>query len=173
MENEQTTSQETQQEENSQNQVLPEQPKKFAPPAGIMAKIYCNHFGIILSNLAIVACCFAAFSFIGVILSALLPVFYYIFLLALTVLSWGATFAYIPNFTSWWHFDTNISESLTFAFANAIPYLSAIVFASAIASIVLLVLDKNNRHWGRFATSIVLMVISAFIVLFWALGGTK
>lgn len=145
----------------------------IVPPAGAMAKIYCTHFGLIFSNLAATASVLAVLCLLGSVLTVLIPVLYYIFLIATTVFSIGLSFVAIPNFISWWGFDTSFTSNLANGILSAIPYLCAIALAAAIASTVLLMIDKNNRHWGRFVTAIILSIVAIVVIFIWATGGVK
>lgn len=173
MEKNQQVSVESSQPEDSKNKILSPQPQKIVPPVGIMTKIYCNHFGRILSNLTMTAAVAALLCFLSSLITVLVPAAYFLLLLIMTLFSLGTVFVTIPNFVSWWSFDINIVTRVSVSMLHAIPYLCAIAMATAIASTVLLLVDKNNRSWGRVTFSIIFFVVSVAIVLIWALGGVK
>lgn len=155
-------------EENNEVELIEEKitSKKTRAPMSALAKMYCNHAGLILFNLCFVAIFLSLFSFFSI----LLPVLYYIILIVMTVFSLGFVFVWIPNFGSWFSWGAETSVKLINFVNNAFPYLGAFAIACAAASIVLLLIDRNNRDWARIGVAIGLCSIVAIGLILYLTG---
>ena len=150
-------------EENKNNVAIPT--KVGPPPVGFMANQYCYHLGIILSNLSII---FLLLSVSG-IASILLPVFFWCLLLIITIYTIGTIYLYYPRFASLWGWGVdmlNFGEKIMMLF----PLFITLTFATAIASLVLLLINKNKRHYGRIVFSASLIGLAIVVVLGVLLG---
>lgn len=133
----------------------------ITPPAGEMAKKYMYHLGIILSNLSLFA---LLLSFLN-LFSFLVPVFGFIVLFLMVLFSIGMVFLYIPNFGSWFTSLGDFATKFMPLINKLFPVLLAVSLACAVASMVLLLIDKTKRPWGRISFSIVLISLVVIITI--------
>ncbi len=138
-------------------------------PAGLMAQMTVNRLGTIISNLSLVATCLLPLC----IFSVFIPIFYYIMLFMMVIFTLGLVFLTIPNFGSWFTFGGSMMEVISKVTGHALPVLIALSLGGAIVSMVLLLLDKNNRQWGRIGISIALCVIVLIVLIGIVVGGLK
>ena len=124
-----------------------------------LAPSYLSHLGLILSNLSVVITILAFLSMFTV----LLPVFYWIALVAIVVFTLGTIFAINPNFGNYF---TNGSEIMVGFFESVMafaPTLSIIGLVAVVSSCVLLICDKRERHVGRIVASVFQAIILIFV----------
>lgn len=145
------------------------QEKEIKIPAGYMSSLYLSRLGVILSNISIASLIIFVCSLITPILLAL-GYGLGIILIFATV---GTIFVMIPNY---WQlltsFMTNTSKLLN-PLLSALPYLLGIGLATAIASVLILLFDKQRNHKGRivFGIIVILLIVVAFV--FVLCGGLK
>lgn len=140
--------------------------KVGTPPVGYMANQYIYHLGIILSNLSIV---FLILSATG-ILSFFMPILYWCLLIMITVYSIGTIFLFYPGFTSWWGVGLDM-YTITKPIIDLFPLFIILTFASTIASLVLLLINKNRRNTTRIAFSCILLGLAVAVVIGVLVGG--
>lgn len=132
-----------------------------------MARMHTIHLGKILSNIAIVGVALCAFF----ILSQILAVMGFILGFMLIVLTLGLILL-IPNY---WEainsplslYDTLIAKG----FIAALPYILLISIVCCIASLVLLSLDKYEKHTGRIVFSYIILALCVLIGISMILQG--
>lgn len=145
------------------------QEKEIKIPARYMHSLYLSRLGVILSNISIASLIIFVCSLITPILLAL-GYGLGIILIFATV---GTIFVMIPNY---WQlltsFMTNTSKLLN-PLLSALPYLLGIGLATAIASVLILLFDKQRNHKGRivFGIIVILLIVVAFV--FVLCGGLK
>ena len=140
--------------------------KSYNPPAGVISKMYIYHLGVILSNISMVCCILASLA----IFSFIIPAVYFIALIGLVLVSIGTIFVFVPNFGSAFEFGADLSSEIIPKVIGAFPYLAAIALITAAVSMVLLLLDKNNRDWGRIGFSIGILSIVVILIIIIIVG---
>lgn len=126
-----------------------------------LAMMYSVRLGKILFNLSIVCLILCG----ATLATALATGVIFIFGLIFIILSLGTVFVYFPNY-----FDALLSSGDFFAkissfLLQAFPYLIAIGIIGAIASIVFLALDKNEKHVARITIASIILALSVVIVI--------
>lgn len=126
-----------------------------------LAMMYSVRLGKILFNLSMVCLILCA----ATLATALATGIIFIFGLIFMIVSLGTVFVYFPNY-----FDAVLSSGDFFAkisgfLLQAFPYLISIGILSAIASIVFLALDKNEKHIARITIASIVLALSVIIVI--------
>lgn len=87
-----------------------------------------------------------------------------------TILSMGTIFVYAPNFWNSIVAGMNATANFfSFVIGNAYIFLS-IVIALSIASIVILALDRQNKHTSRIVVASIVLVVALLMMIFVATG---
>lgn len=149
--------------ENTEKSVISTTPTKY------LTNCYLTRLGTILSNMAIVCVIFCMSS----ILSSILSVLLWILGMMLILATLGSIFALIPNY---WNKLVSLMEQssqLIEKLIKVLPYIASVGLACAIASIVLLAMDKNKKHTGRIIFSIVASIIILIVIFVLIIGGGK
>lgn len=136
-----------------------ENQKVYKTPSKTLARMQVVHFGKILFNLQFVAVAIMVAS----VLSFIMPAIYYLVLICIAFLSLFTVFAN-PTFMSFWSGGetlTKIASVLTQSWKYTVP----IVLALAIASIVCLCLDKNQKHIARIVVSVIICVLALIVLI--------
>lgn len=131
----------------------------FKTPKSVLARMQVVHLGKILSNLQFAAVAVMAAS----VLSFIVPAIYYIFLIAVSVLTLFSIFAWYPEFASWWGGGETLVK-VAGALAESWKYTVPVLLVLAAGSIVCLCFDKQTKHTARIAFSAIFAVL-ALIVL--------
>lgn len=134
--------------------------RNFQTPRGILLKMQATHLGKILFNLQFVAVAVMLAS----VLSFLFTAVYYVFLIAVTLLTLGAIYAIYPEFASWWAGGEtlgNISVKLAASWQYAVP----IVIALSAVSIALLCVDRTRKQTARIVISAVILALAVIILV--------
>lgn len=137
-----------------------ENKKVYKTPKNILARMQVVHFGKILFNLEFIAVAIMLAS----VISFIMPALYYIMLVCIAFLSLGSLLAN-ETFRSMWAGGetlTKIAEVLTHSWKYTVP----IVLVLAIASIVCLCFDKNQKHIARIVISSIICVVALIILIF-------
>ncbi len=137
----------------------------FKTPRKTLARMQVVHFGKILFNLQFIALAVMAAS----VLSFIMPAIYYLMLLCIALLSLFIVFMN-PTFTSLWSGGetlTKIAEILTLSWKYTVP----IVAALALASILCLSFDTNQKHPARIVVSVIVCVIAVVVLLLKLING--
>lgn len=134
----------------------------YEMPKSMALQTNLTRLGIVLSNFALIGTLLMLSSFLFFICYAI----YYIVLIFATVVTLGLIFLLVPNFSSLFNVPDHIAN-ITQAINTALPIVAPITLISAVASLILLCLNKEDRHVGRIVFSAVLIgiVIIASITL--------
>lgn len=135
--------------------------------------IYMLHLGKILSNYTIVGTSLLLL----VMFAALLPVAYYVlaFLIAVCsiVFTLGMVFLANPQFLQSLFGGGEVVAVVSQYSVKAAPYLMGITIAAAVASVVLLLCQKEEKSTGRVVGSIVCAVFAIIFGVVTMIGGGK
>lgn len=137
-----------------------EDQRTFKTPLKTLARLQVVHFGKILFNMQFIAVAIM----IASIVSFLIPVVFYIVLVAVLLLSLF-TLLTNPTFKSFFQGGatlTNIAEVMSRSWKYTIP----IVAALSIASIVCLCFDKNKKQIARIVISSITCTFSLVLLFF-------
>lgn len=144
------------------------QDKSVTTPTSIITSMYFGRLGKIFSNISVVCLVFS----LATIVSFLLTATVWLIGILLIILSVGAIFAIFPDYISTLTQGQEIVTTIATALNASVPFLMTIGIIGAVASIILLILDRRERHTGRIAFSAVIL-IGIVIVLFVIVGGSK
>lgn len=131
-------------------------------------EVVMKKLNLLFSNLAIIS----TLLFILTFFTMLIPAIYYIVLILMVICTVGTVFILIPNFGSWWSRGatlTNFAEK----FSALFPIFAGISIISAITSLVLLLLNKNDHNWPRIILSIIIIIFIVVALIIINFGGTK
>lgn len=144
------------------------QDKSVTTPTSIITSMYFGRLGKIFSNISVVCLVFS----LATIVSFLLTATVWLIGILLIILSVGAILAIFPDYISTLTQGQEIVTTIATALNASVPFLMTIGIIGAVASIILLILDRRERHTGRIAFSAVIL-IGIVIVLFVIVGGSK
>ncbi len=135
-----------------------------------LAKMEFNNFGLrlgkIFFNLAIFLLIFCVCGMVSLLSTA----FLFLVGAVVTILSMGTIFVYAPNFWNSIVAGMNATANFfSFVIGNAYIFLS-IVIALSIASIVILALDRQNKHTSRIVVASIVLVVALLMMIFVATG---
>ena len=133
--------------------------ENITPPSGVLTKMYMTRLGKILSNISI----FCLFVSLASMTAMILSLLWLVIALILIIGTLGAIYVIIPNFRL-----VNTAESIgNFAefLSKIVPYSLAIGIVCAIASLVLLIWDRNNIPWFRVVFSIIVIVVLLIVAI--------
>lgn len=131
----------------------------FKTPPKVLAKMQIAHLGKILFNLQFIALAVMLAS----VLTFILPAIYYLMLICITLLTLFMVFSN-PNFASFWKGGehlTTIADVMTQSWKYTVP----IVAVLAIASVICLLVDKNNNHIPRIITSVIIAILAIAVLV--------
>lgn len=132
-------------------------------------KNFIVRLGKIFSNLSILGLilCFSG------ILSFAATAFIILMGFVIIILSIGTIFIYIPNFFDLFMSASSVSAQISGFFLQNFYIFAAITILGAIISLVLLLLDKQNKHTARIVISSVVLGIVLISIIVVATGVIK
>lgn len=136
-----------------------ENQKIFKTPSKTLARMQIVHFGKILFNLQFIAVAIMAAS----VISFIIPVIYYIFLICIAGLTLFIIFIN-PTFMSLWTGGEKLLDIAT-VLTQSWKYTVPIVAILAIASIICLCFDKSKKHTARIVVSVIICVLALIVLL--------
>lgn len=135
-----------------------------------LAKMEFNNFGLrlgkIFFNLAIFLLIFCVCGMVSLLSTA----FLFLVGAVVTILSMGTIFVYAPNF--WNSIVAGMKATANFSnfvLGNAYIFLSITILLSAL-SVVLLALDRQNKHTARIVVSSINLAFAVLFMIFVAVG---
>lgn len=135
-----------------------------------LAKMEFNNFGIRLGKIFFNLAIFLLIFCICGTLSILSTAFLFLIGVVVTILSAGTIFIFAPNFWDSIFAGMNATANFfSFVIGNAYIFLS-IVMALSIASIVILALDRQNKHTSRIVVASIVLVVAILMMIFVASG---
>ena len=135
-----------------------------------LAKMEFNDFGIRLGKIFFNLAIFLLIFCICGTLSILSTAFLFLIGVVVTILSAGTIFIFAPNFWDSIFAGMNATANFfSFVIGNAYIFLS-IVMALSIASIVILALDRQNKHTSRIVVASIVLVVALLMMIFVASG---
>lgn len=137
--------------EKSAPQLTKEGPHQ-AMPAGLALSTNLSRLGVILSNYAILGLIIMCSTFMFFILYAC----FYIVLIFLTIATLGLIYVIAPGFSSLWNVGDNFEGILNFI-NTTLPFVIPATLICAVASLVLLCLNKENRSIPRIVFASILI----------------
>lgn len=126
-----------------------------------MARLYSVHLGKIFSNLSIVFVVISLASLVTVIATGLM----FLFGLILIIISLGTVFIYIPNYFDMLLSGTEFMGGVAGFLNQFWPVLTPLSIVLAGVSIVLLAMDKHERHTGRIVLSSIIVGIAVLTLI--------
>lgn len=148
--------------------------ERVVPPTGYLSQMYLNHFGVILSNVAIASTILSFVLFLFSLVSALLVPVYYVLLIFISVITLGTIYGFAPNFYKLWYKGSDIIDFITsdgFKYVvDSIPYLIGISIGGSIIAMILLFFDKKNRNWVRIGICIATIVFAIVALILLIIG---
>lgn len=142
----------------------------FIPtPARVLSSMYTTRLGIILSNVAVICVLFCLSSIVSVVISWLFLALGMVLILA----TLGIVLLVIPGYWNSLMASGNIVANVTNFLMQAWPYISITGIACSVASIVLLALDRNQRHIGRIVFSSIVIGLIVIIMIILAVEGSR
>lgn len=136
-----------------------ENQKIFKTPSKTLARMQIVHFGKILFNLQFIAVAIMAAS----VISFIIPVIYYIFLICIAGLTLFIIFIN-PTFMSLWTSGEKLLD-IAAVLTQSWKYTVPIVAILAIASIICLCFDKSKKHTARIVVSVIICVLALIVLL--------
>ena len=137
----------------------------FKPSKKLLARMQVVHFGKILFNLQFVAVAIMAAS----VFSVILPVLYYVLLIAIAMLTVFTAFIN-EGFRSMWAGGEALASVSTFLSASW-QYTVPIAAALSIASIVCLCFDKNEKHIARIVVASIVCALCVIALIIKLVNG--
>ncbi len=135
-----------------------------------LAKMEFNNFGLRLGKIFFNLAIFLLIFCICGTLSILSTAFLFLIGVVVTILSAGTIFIFAPNFWDSIFAGMNATANFfSFVIGNAYIFLS-IVMALSIASIVILALDRQNKHIPRIVVASIVLVVALLMMIFVASG---
>ena len=135
-----------------------------------LAKMEFNNFGIRLGKIFFNLAIFLLIFCICGTLSILSTAFLFLIGVVVTILSAGTIFIFAPNFWDSIFAGMNATANFfSFVIGNAYIFLP-IVMALSIASIVILALDRQNKHTSRIVVASIVLVVALLMMIFVASG---
>lgn len=135
-----------------------------------LAKMEFNNFGIRLGKIFFNLAIFLLIFCICGTLSILSTAFLFLIGVVVTILSAGTIFIFAPNFWDSILAGMNATANFfSFVIGNAYIFLP-IVMALSIASIVILALDRQNKHTSRIVVASIVLVVALLMMIFVASG---
>lgn len=142
----------------------------FIPtPARVLSSMYTTRLGIILSNVAVICVLFCLSSIVSVVLSLL----FWVLGMVLIFATLGIVLLVIPGYWSSLMASGKIVANVANILMQAWPYISITGIACSVASIVLLALDRNQRHIGRIVFSSIVIALIVIIMIILAVEGSR
>lgn len=135
-----------------------------------LAKMEFNNFGIRLGKIFFNLAIFLLIFCICGTLSILSTAFLFLIGVFVTIITAGTIFIFAPNFWNSIFAGMNATANFfSFVIGNAYIFLS-IVMALSIASIVILALDRQNKHTSRIVVASIVLVVALLMMIFVATG---
>lgn len=135
-----------------------------------LAKMEFNNFGIRLGKIFFNLAIFLLIFCICGTLSILSTAFLFLIGVVVTIITAGTIFIFAPNFWNSIFAGMNATANFfSFVIGNAYIFLS-IVMALSIASIVILALDRQNKHISRIVVASIVLVVALLMMIFVATG---
>lgn len=135
-----------------------------------LAKMEFNNFGIRLGKIFFNLAIFLLIFCICGTLSILSTAFLFLIGVVVTIITAGTIFIFAPNFWNSIFAGMNATANFfSFVIGNAYIFLS-IVMALSIASIVILALDRQNKHTSRIVVASIVLVVALLMMIFVASG---
>ena len=135
-----------------------------------LAKMEFNNFGIRLGKIFFNLAIFLLIFCICGTLSILSTAFLFLIGVVVTIITAGTIFIFAPNFCNSIFAGMNATANFfSFVIGNAYIFLS-IVMALSIASIVILALDRQNKHTSRIVVASIVLVVALLMMIFVATG---
>lgn len=135
-----------------------------------LAKMEFNNFGIRLGKIFFNLAIFLLIFCICGTLSILSTAFLFLIGVFVTIITAGTIFIFAPNFWNSIFAGMNATANFfSFVIGNAYIFLS-IVMALSIASIVILALDRQNKHTSRIVVASIVLVVALLMMIFVASG---
>lgn len=125
------------------------------------AAAYSVHLGKILSNISIVCMVICLSSLISTLIVGLTFVFGLIFI----ILTFGTVFVIIPNYWNRLISSGDLLGYLSSFMETTWPYLAPIGIICAVVSIVLLSMDKYEKHPFRITVSSIIIAITIILLI--------
>lgn len=129
-------------------------------PDDLLVRMQVVHFGKILFNLQFIALAVMLVSVVSIIF---VP-FYYLMLLMVSLITLFTIYVMYPEFASWWTAGETITQNAVWL-SQSWKYTVPILAALAVASIVCLCFDKNNKHIARIVISAMLLVVAVVVLI--------
>lgn len=136
-----------------------ENQKTFKTQNKTLARMQVVHLGKILFNLQFIVVAIMVAS----VLSFIMPAIYYLFLVCIAFLTLFTLFAN-PTFKSFWAGGETLTKIAT-VLSQSWKYTVPIVLVLAIASIICLCFDKNQKHIARIVVSVIICVLALIVLL--------
>lgn len=135
-----------------------------------LAKMEFNNFGIRLGKIFFNLAIFLLIFCICGTLSILSTAFLFLIGVVVTIITAGTIFIFAPNFWNSIFAGMNATANFfSFVIGNAYIFLS-IVMALSIASIVILALDRQNKHASRIVVASIVLVVALLMMIFVVTG---
>lgn len=131
-----------------------------------MSWLYLNHFAIIFSNVSIVGFVIGVMAVLSSIFVPLISVLFGILLIVGIICTFGAVFAIYPNYLSLFSKISNLIENFPYELLMKIGlYATSISIVLSVVALVLLCIDKQQKHVGRIvlASSVLALLVVALI----------
>lgn len=141
----------------------------ISTPARVLTSMYTTRLGIILSNVAVICVLFCLSSIVSVVISWLFLALGMVLIFA----TLGIVLLVIPGYWNSLMASGNIVANVTNFLMQAWPYISITGIACSVASIVLLALDRNQRHIGRIVFSSIVIGLIVIIMIILAVEGSR
>lgn len=142
----------------------------FIPtPARVLSSMYTTRLGIILSNVAVICVLFCLSSIVSVVISWL----FWVLGMVLIFVTLGIVLLVIPGYWNSLMSSGKIVANVANILLQAWPYISITGIACSVASIVLLALDRNQRHIGRIVFSSIVIGLIVIIMIILAVEGSR
>lgn len=129
--------------------------------------LYLNHFAIIFSNVSIVGVVVGVMAVLSSIFVPLISVVFGILLVVGIICTFGAVFAIYPNYLSLFSKISNLIENFPYELLMKIGlYSTSISIFLTIIALILLCVDRQQKHVGRIVLASVVLALLAVVLIF-------
>lgn len=141
----------------------------ISTPARVLTSMYTTRLGIILSNVAVICVLFCLSSIVSVVISCIL----WMFGVVLILMTLGLILVAIPGYWNALVSSSDVIGKVSNFLIQAWPIISVTGIVCSVASIVLLALDRNQRHIGRIVFSSIIIGMIVLIMIILAVEGSR
>lgn len=131
----------------------------YVTPAGETTRMYLTRLGIILSNISIASAVISVL----ILLAGILQILFYLVLILIAMVTLFTVFLN-PEYRKMFSGQNQLTDFITSAM-QVLPFTAGASLICAIASIVLLVFDKHERHTGRIIWSGIVIGLLVIVII--------